>query len=96
MTNSNRIDICMKDMLAGNELLSRRLGYCPQIDKDTRGILQALMCDINNLRGTMDPEEQREQWLAAIFMTQILEDVLNRNHENARLPESVAWLDRYR
>jgi hypothetical protein len=96
MTNRNRIDICMVDMLAANELMNTRLGYCPEIDPDTRRILQALREDIDNLQGTMDPEQQRDQQLAALFITEILQDILTRNQENTRLPESVVWIDRYR
>lgn len=96
MDTGNRLDMCWLDLLSGNELLATRLGFCPQIDKETRGILQALMCDMNNLRGTLDPEEQREQWLAALYMTEILEDVLMRTPENTQLPAQVVWLDRHR
>lgn len=94
MNNSNRIDISMMDMLAGDELMRSPLGYCPDIDPDTRRILQALLADMDNLRGTIDPGQEMDQWQAAKFMTEILQDILARNRENTRLPASVVWLNR--
>jgi len=96
MDDRNHVDMSIDDLLAGGELLATRLGYCPQIDKDTRGILQALAEDMRNHQGTIDLDKERDQWHAAMFMAEILEDILSRNHENTRLPESVVWLDRYR
>lgn len=89
----NYCPLSLEDLLAGEEILKAPLGYCPQIDRETRMILRALLDDLfNHLHCWHDPQKCEEAFLNALFMHDILSDVLNRTPENTKVPETLEWL----
>lgn len=89
----NFCPMSLEDMESGNELLRAPLGFCPQIDKETRMILGALLDDMfNHLHAHHDPEKCEEAWASAQFMHDILSDILNRTPENTKVPDTLEWL----
>ncbi|WP_286921687.1 hypothetical protein [Marinobacter sp.] len=89
----NCCPMSLEDMESGNELLRAPLGFCPQIDKETRMILGALLDDMfNHLHAHHDPEKCEDAWASAQFMHDILSDILNRTPENTRIPDTLEWL----
>lgn len=90
----NSCPLSIDDMEAGSEILKAPLGYCPQIDRETRLILRALLDDMfNHLHAFHDPEKCDEAWSSAQFMHDILSDILNRTPENTKIPAAMGWLD---
>lgn len=92
----NHTPYSVDDLFSGAELLSMKIGYCPEIDAGTRRILAGLAQDLNDYRGTINPMNDSDGFELTLFMEEILKDILNRTPENTRLPESVLWLDGYR
>lgn len=89
----NSCPFTIDDMEAGAEILKAPLGYCPQIDQETRLILRALLDDMfNHLHAWHDPEQCEDAWASAQFMHDILSDILNRTPENTKIPDTLEWL----
>lgn len=89
----NNCPFTVDDMRAGSEILKAPLGYCPQIDMETRMILRALLDDMfDHLHAFHDPEKCEDSWASAQFMHDILSDILNRTPENTSVPVSLEWL----
>ena len=90
----NNCPLSIDDMEAGSEILKAPLGYCPQIDPETRLILRALLEDMfNHLHAWHDPEKCEDAWASAQFIHDVLSDVLNRTPENTQMPATLVWLN---
>ena len=80
------------DLFSGAELLSMKIGYCPEIDAGTRRILAGLVQDLNDYRGTIDPMQDIDGFELTLFMEEILRDILNRTPDNTQVPTALAWM----
>ncbi|KXS53951.1 MAG: hypothetical protein AWU57_1663 [Marinobacter sp. T13-3] len=90
----NHTPYSIDDLFSGAELLSMKIGYCPQIDAGTRRILAGLAQDLYEYRGTIDMMNDMDGFEMTLFMEEVLRNILNRTPENTHLPESVLWLGR--
>lgn len=90
---SSHCPLSLEDTEAGKEILKAPLGHCPKIDMETRMILRALLEDMfNHLHTWHDWERCEDAWLSAMFMHDILSDILKRTPENTKIPETLEWL----